>query len=411
MSTINRKAPDKGNRSTYAQAASNLPAAAPTVVPRSNCVSITIPGNVQREQVIVALMDQYPALLGSMLLQQDRARIIQLPQNADASELIAKGLKINNVECKVRALHNSSKGNIIQCRVTPYFSTDGGVELLQSALTDIGTILEHKVEEVGNTGCPTGNFDFVIALKDADYLPPSRIRIDRPDWTEHLRLTVLHHTRFCHYCRSASHTRAHCKEAPICVTCKKTNSHQAKYCPERTKPVASPELAATAAAAAAAAALIQQTSDNAETSPRKRSRHEASDSGTPPASASPSVGPSPSPSGSAAPAGGHNANSHSQETAATSAGTTSAPVGTPAQKTASRSGNTPRSTSSPSTPAAKPVQKETRTVTRRASRLQNEGPNETEQTSSPGTTHVPNDPAPSSALPPGVDDQMDQDDC
>lgn len=220
---------------------------------------------------MLALHDQYPNIQGAMLLEKDGNRILQLPPSQSSDELIAKGVQLNNTVCPIRAIHNSNGSDIVQVRVTPFLSTGGGVQPLKDAFAELGDILEYSAEMIPRTSHITGNFDFVLALKDATKLPPSSINVDHGDWTERLSVFITDKRNFCHYCRSTTHLRAECPTAPKCKKCS-SRAHPASRCPAPAASAASPAPSSGSPQGPQASSAPRATQADLDDAGRKRRR-------------------------------------------------------------------------------------------------------------------------------------------
>ncbi|SCV73083.1 BQ2448_7008 [Microbotryum intermedium] len=244
----------------------------------ANCVIVKFPPSTSVEQVLLALDKHYPSLAGAMPCVIKGQRALRFPKDANLDTLAANGLTAGKTLCQVEKLFAPSKNGVIQCTLTGFFSDAEGVRLFDEEIAAFGKVLARRTQYIGKTKHISGVCDFVLALKDADNLPPASLSIERDEVTERIPLRITCGMRHCVFCRSTSHVRKDCTVAPACKTCTKT-THATQRCPDRH--VSSPQApsgsrAPTAPAAAAAAAgpkPASATSASDRTTKKRRMEH------------------------------------------------------------------------------------------------------------------------------------------
>ncbi|SCV73864.1 BQ2448_6294 [Microbotryum intermedium] len=194
--------------------------------------------------VLVALDEHYPSLAGAMLCT-----------------IKASGLTVGKTLCKIEKLLTPSKGGVIQCTLTGFFSDPEGVRLVNEKMAAFGMVLIRRVQHIGKTKHISGVYDFVLALKDPSNLPLSSIILERDGVSERIPLRITGGLRHCVFRRSATHVRKDCTVAPLCKICSQ-QTHATQHCPRRhaagsqgSQPLrASPAAPGVAAVPAAASA-------------------------------------------------------------------------------------------------------------------------------------------------------------
>ncbi|SCZ89107.1 BZ3500_MvSof-1268-A1-R1_Chr1-1g00960 [Microbotryum saponariae] len=211
-----------------------------------NCVIVKAPPSTSIEQVLLALDEHYPALAGAMPCVIKSQRVF--PKDADLDTLTVNGLTVGKTLCQVEKLFASTKGGVIQCTLTGFFSNAEGLRLFNEQIAAFGTVLLRQIQYIGKTKHISGVYDFVLALKDANALPPASISIECDGVTERIPLRNTGGMRHCVFCRSTAHVRKDCPVAPACKTCAST-SHASQHCPGRhaSSPQGSPTSRATQA--------------------------------------------------------------------------------------------------------------------------------------------------------------------
>ncbi|SCZ98415.1 BZ3500_MvSof-1268-A1-R1_Chr7-1g09129 [Microbotryum saponariae] len=197
-----------------------------------NCVIINTPPSTSVEQVLLALDKHYPALTGAMPCVIKGQRGLRFPKAADLDTLVANGLTVGKTLCKVEKLYSSTKGGVVQCTLTGFFSDPEGLRLFDEQIAAYGTVLRRRIQYIGKTKHISGMYDFILALKDVDVLPPASLSIARDGVTERIPLRITGGMRHCVFCRSAAHVRKDCPVAPACKSCAST-SHATQHCPGR----------------------------------------------------------------------------------------------------------------------------------------------------------------------------------
>ncbi|SCV68471.1 BQ2448_592 [Microbotryum intermedium] len=242
----------------------------------ANCVIVKTPPSTSVEQVLLALDKHYPSLAGAMPCVIKGQRALRFPKDANLDTLAANGLTVGKTLCQVEKLFAPSKNGVIQCTLTGFFSDAEGVRLFDEEIAAFGKVLARRTQYIGKTKHISGVYDFVLALKDADNLPPASLSIERDGVTERIPLRITGGMRHCVFCRSTSHVRKDCTVAPACKTCTKT-THATQRCPDRH--VSSPQApsgsrAPTAPAAAAAGPKpASATSASDRTTKKRRMEH------------------------------------------------------------------------------------------------------------------------------------------
>lgn len=205
----------------------------PLAVAREDCYVLKHPSTLTLGQVALALQDQYPDLASKIQpFLQDGNVFLQLHKGVDASSLVAKGLGLNNVVASVKPLINSSKANFVQARLSGLLLDAHGVATAKHALGAFGKVLAWEEQHFPGTQVKSGEVHLLLDLGEGKEVPPALMKIDRDTWTEEVRFSVLGKATFCHYCRSISHTRPACTEAPACKTCS-SHAHADAFCPKK----------------------------------------------------------------------------------------------------------------------------------------------------------------------------------
>ncbi|SCV68208.1 BQ2448_329 [Microbotryum intermedium] len=178
----------------------------------------TSPG-VTSEQVLVALDKHYPSLAGAVPCSTKGQRALRFPKTANLNDLTINGFTVGKTLCKIEKLLGPSKGGVIQSTLTGFFSDPDGVRLFNEKIAAFGTVLMRRVQHIGKTKHISGVYDFVLALKDPSNLPPSSIILERDGVSERIPLRITGGLRHCVFCRSATHVRKDCTDAPLCKIC------------------------------------------------------------------------------------------------------------------------------------------------------------------------------------------------
>ncbi|SGZ08700.1 BQ5605_C030g10811 [Microbotryum silenes-dioicae] len=224
-----RSAAKHGNATANA---STAVAAHPLMHNIENCVIINTPPSTSVEQVLLALDKYYPGLTGAMPCVIKGQRGLRFPKAADLDTLVANGLTVGKTLCKVEKLYSSTRGGVVQCTLTGFFSDPEGLCLFDEQIAAYGTVLRRRIQYIGKTKHISGVYDFILALKDVDVLPPASLSIARDGVTERIPLRITGGMRHCVFCRSAAHVRKDCPVAPACKSCAST-SHATQHCPAR----------------------------------------------------------------------------------------------------------------------------------------------------------------------------------
>ncbi|SGZ22351.1 BQ5605_C022g09477 [Microbotryum silenes-dioicae] len=222
-----RSAAKHGNATANA---STAVAAHPLMHNIENCVIINTPPSTSVEQVLLALDKYYPGLTGAMPCVIKGQRGLRFPKAADLDPLVANGLTVGKTLCKVEKLYSSTRGGVVQCTLTGFFSDPEGLCLFDEQIAAYGTVLRRRIQYIGKTKHISGVYDFILALKDVDVLPPASLSIARDGVTERIPLRITGGMRHCVFCRSAAHVRKDCPVAPACKSCAST-SHATQHCP------------------------------------------------------------------------------------------------------------------------------------------------------------------------------------
>ncbi|KDE03623.1 hypothetical protein MVLG_05918 [Microbotryum lychnidis-dioicae p1A1 Lamole] len=197
-----------------------------------NCVIINTPPSTSVEQVLLALDKYYPGLTGAMPCVIKGQRGLRFPKAANLDALVANGLTVGKTLCKVEKLYSSTRGGVVQCTLTGFFSDPEGLCLFDEQIAAYGTVLRRRIQYIGKTKHISGVYDFILALKDVDVLPPASLSIACDGVTEQIPLRITGGMRHCVFCRSAAHVRKDCPVAPACKSCAST-SHATQHCPAR----------------------------------------------------------------------------------------------------------------------------------------------------------------------------------
>ncbi|SCV74958.1 BQ2448_7987 [Microbotryum intermedium] len=237
----------------------------------ANCVIVKTPPGSTPEQVLTALDKQFPSLTGAMPCFIKGQRGLRFPEEADLRELVARGLTVGKTLCKVNDLFHIAQKSVIQCTLVGFFSDPEGVRLFDEKIKEFGTVLMRRTQYVGKTKHISGVYNFVLALKDPNVLPPASLPLERDGVTERIPLRITGGMRHCVFCRSGAHVRKDCTVAPPCQICTKT-SHATQHCPGRHG--SSPQAASTSRAlpAPAAAAAGSNTASATVAFDRKTKR-------------------------------------------------------------------------------------------------------------------------------------------
>ncbi|SCV66911.1 BQ2448_5557 [Microbotryum intermedium] len=99
-------------------------------------------------------------------------RAVRFPKDANLDTLAANGLTVGKTLCQVEKLFAPFKNGVIQCTLTGFFSDAEGVRLFDEEIAAFGKVLARRTQYIGKTKHISGVYDFVLALKDADNLPP-----------------------------------------------------------------------------------------------------------------------------------------------------------------------------------------------------------------------------------------------
>ncbi|SGY57261.1 BQ5605_C006g04248 [Microbotryum silenes-dioicae] len=250
--------------------ASTAVAAHPLMHNIENCVIINTPPSTLVEQVLLALDKYYPGLTGAMPCVIKGQRGLRFPKAADLDTLVANGLTVGKTLCKVEKLYSSTRGGVVQCTLTGFFSDPERLCLFNEQIAAYGMVLRRRIQYIGKTKHISGVYDFILALKDVDVLPPASLSIARDGVTERIPLRITGGMRHCVFCGSAAHVRKDCPVAPVCKSCAST-SHTTQHCPARhasspqgpptsRAPQASTATTATTAAPAAVSKSISPAS-------------------------------------------------------------------------------------------------------------------------------------------------------
>ncbi|SGY53342.1 BQ5605_C006g03749 [Microbotryum silenes-dioicae] len=272
-----RSAAKHGNATANA---STAVAAHPLMHNIENCVIINTPPSTLVEQVLLALDKYYPGLTGAMPCVIKGQRGLRFPKAADLDTLVANGLTVGKTLCKVEKLYSSTRGGVVQCTLTGFFSDPEGLCLFDEQIAAYGTVLRRRIQYIGKTKHISGVYDFILALKDVDVLPPASLSIARDGVTERIPLRITGGMRHCVFCRSAAHVHKDCPVAPACKSCAST-SHATQHCPARhasspqgpptsRAPQASTVTTAAPAAPAAVSKSISPASAHDRTTKKRR---------------------------------------------------------------------------------------------------------------------------------------------
>ncbi|SGY32001.1 BQ5605_C002g01301 [Microbotryum silenes-dioicae] len=253
-----RSAAKHGNATANA---STAVAAHPLMHNIENCVIINTPPSTSVEQVLLALDKYYPGLTGAMPCVIKGQRGLRFPKAADLDTLVANGLTVGKTLCKVEKLYSSTKGGVVQCTLTGFFSDPEGLCLFDEQIAAYGTVLRRRIQYIGKTKHISGVYDFILALKDVDVLPPASLSIARDGVTERIPLRITGGMRHCVFCRSAAHVRKDCPVAPACKSCAST-SHATQHCP-------APSTVTTAAPAAVSKSISPASAHDRTTKKRR----------------------------------------------------------------------------------------------------------------------------------------------
>ncbi|SCV72879.1 BQ2448_25 [Microbotryum intermedium] len=200
----------------------------------ANRVIVKTPPGSTPEQVLTALDKQFPSLTGAMPCLIKGQRGLRFPKEADLRELVARGLTVGKTLCKVNDLFHIAQKSVIQCTLVGFFSDPEGVRLFDEKIKEFGTVLMRRTQYVGKTKHISGVYDFVLALKDPNVLPPASLPLERDGVTERIPLRITGGMRHCSvFCRSGAHVRKECTVAPPCKICTKT-SHATHIAPAAT---------------------------------------------------------------------------------------------------------------------------------------------------------------------------------
>jgi hypothetical protein len=209
------------------------PSIPPLAVAREDCYIVHHPTNVTLAQVAVALQAQFPELVSKVQPINDKGNVLlQLHKGVDAASLVARGLDINNVMATIKPLLNSSKGSMVEARLSGLLLDPYGVETLKTKLQEYGNILAWQELCFPSTQVKTGEVHLLLDLQTGTSVPPALIKVDRESWTEEVRFSVLGKPGFCHYCRSTTHLRHQCTQAPACSSCG-SQGHARYFCPSK----------------------------------------------------------------------------------------------------------------------------------------------------------------------------------
>ncbi|SGY33960.1 BQ5605_C002g01573 [Microbotryum silenes-dioicae] len=189
-----RSAAKHGNATANA---STAVAAHPLMHNIENCVIINTPPSTSVEQVLLALDKYYPGLTGAMPCVIKGQRGLRFPKAADLDTLVANGLTVGKNLCKVEKLYSSTRGGVVQCTLTGFFSDPEGLCLFDEQIAAYGTVLRRRIQYIGKTKHISGVYDFILALKDVDVLPPASLSIARDGVTERIPLRITGGMRHC----------------------------------------------------------------------------------------------------------------------------------------------------------------------------------------------------------------------
>ncbi|SGY13821.1 BQ5605_C010g05985 [Microbotryum silenes-dioicae] len=182
-----RSAAKHGNATANA---STAVAAHPLMHNIENCVIINTPPSTSVEQVLLALDKYYPGLTGAMPCVIKGQRGLRFPKAADLDTLVANGLTVGKTLCKVEKLYSSTRGGVVQCTLTGFFSDPEGLCLFDEQIAAYGTVLRRRIQYIGKTKHISGVYEFILALKDVDVLPPASLSIARDGVTERIPLRI-----------------------------------------------------------------------------------------------------------------------------------------------------------------------------------------------------------------------------
>ncbi|SCV71979.1 BQ2448_4673 [Microbotryum intermedium] len=194
------------------------PRSHPLMHDMANCVIVKTPPGSTPEQVLTALDKQFPSLTDAMPCVIKGQRGLRFPKEADLRELVARGLTVGKTLCKVDDLFHIAQKSVIQCTLVGFFSDPEGVWLLE----EFGTVLMRRTEYVGKTKHISGVYNFVLALKDPNVLPPHLFPSNVTGSPSASPLRITGGMRHCVFCRSGAHVRKDCTVAPPCKICTKT---------------------------------------------------------------------------------------------------------------------------------------------------------------------------------------------
>ncbi|SGZ27902.1 BQ5605_C026g10217 [Microbotryum silenes-dioicae] len=189
-----RSAAKHGNATANA---STAVAAHPLMHNIENCVIINTPPSTSVKQVLLALDKYYPGLTGAMPCVIKGQRGLRFPKAADLDTLVANGLTVGKTLCKVEKLYSSTRGGVVQCTLTGFFSDPKGLCLFDEQIAAYGTVLRRRIQYIGKT--------------------------------KHISGVITGGMRHCVFCRSAAHVRKDCPVAPACKSCAST-SHATQHC-------------------------------------------------------------------------------------------------------------------------------------------------------------------------------------
>jgi hypothetical protein len=201
-------------------------------VARENCYRFSHPSVNNISQIAVALQQQFPELAKQVLPLNDKGSILlQFPAGVDVSSLVAKGLSLNHSKGAVHPLHNSTNSHLLEARLTGLLTDTLGVSSIKTHLQGFGKLMEWRELTFPGTQVKTGEVHLLLNLGDSTKVPAAVIKVDRDTWTEEVRFTTLGKPTFCHYCRSTTHKRPTCQEAPECKSCG-SRAHAHAFCPK-----------------------------------------------------------------------------------------------------------------------------------------------------------------------------------
>ncbi|SGY96826.1 BQ5605_C035g11364 [Microbotryum silenes-dioicae] len=136
-------------------------------------------------------------------------RGLRFPKAADLDTLVANGLTVGKTLCKVEKLYSSTRGGVVQCTLTGFFSDPEGLCLFDEQIAAYGTVLRRRIQYIGKTKHISGVYNFILALR-----------------------MITGGMRHCVFCRSVAHVCKDCPVAPACKSCAST-SHATQHCPAR----------------------------------------------------------------------------------------------------------------------------------------------------------------------------------